>query len=108
MAEREPSKMSSNDALVEALNAREKFLKEQPHLQSFQDEIDRILEKTVGFENRMSVLAFMIEKKLYELKDAFDNLRTATLKAQSISSEAKTEHTGQALDHSEKSEGYFN
>ena len=63
MAEPAPRKMSSQVILEEALKAREQFLKEQPHLQSFQDEIDRILEKTVGFENRMSVLAFMIRDK---------------------------------------------
>ena len=108
MAERTSSKMSSNDALVEALKARDKFLKEQPHLQSFQDEIDRILEKTVGFENRMSVLAFMIETKLYELRDSIALLRPAPLKVEGPFDEAKVEDGDEAMVCSEDLGCYLN
>ena len=106
MAERAQNK-SSNEILEEALKAREQFLKENPHLQPFQDEIDRILEKTVGFENRMAVLAFMIETKLYELRDSMADLHSATLKAQRLFSEDKVENA-EALDYSTKSDGYLN
>ncbi len=64
MAQPAEREMFPKEKLELALKAREQFLKEQPHLQSLQDEIDRILENTVGFENRMSVLLFMIEAKL--------------------------------------------
>ena len=108
MAEREPSRMSSHELLEEALKAREKFLREQPHLQPFQDEIDRILDKTVGFENRMAVLAFMIEKKLYELRDSFVKLNSTTLKIQGVLNKAKGENGNKVPDYSKKSDGYFN
>ena len=108
MAEREPSRMSSHELLEEALKAREKFLREQPHLQPFQDEIDRILDKTVGFENRMAVLAFMIEKKLYELKEAFADLRMATLKAQGLLGKTKIDRADKILDYSTNPDGHLN
>ena len=108
MAEPAPRKMSSQEMLEEALKAREQFLKEQPHLQSFQDEIDRILEKTVGFENRMSVLAFMIEAKLYEMRDSIAKLHAATLKVQGPFNKAKAENAGEVLDYSTNTDGYLN
>ena len=107
MAERERNKTPCNEALEEALKAREKFLKEHPDLQPFQDEIDRIMEKTVGFENRMAVLAFMIENKLYELRDSVAELHSATLKARRALSEDKAENA-KVLDYSTKSDGYVN
>ena len=76
MSEPASRKKSSQEILEEALKARDQFLKEQPQLQPFQDEIDRVLEKTVGFENRMSVLTLMIQIKLYELSDSIAKLRS--------------------------------
>jgi hypothetical protein len=108
MDEPAPRKMSSQEILEEALKAREKLLKEQPRLQSFQDEIDRILEKTVGFENRMSVLAFMIEKKLYELRDSIAKLESATLKVQGSFNKAKVDNADEVLDYSTNSGRYLN
>ncbi len=108
MAEPALRKMSSQEMFEEALKAREQFLKEQPHLQSFQDEIDRMLEKTVGFENRMSVLAFMIETKLYELIDSLANLYTAAPKVQGLFNRAKVENADEVLDYSTNSDGYLN
>ncbi|GEM_PF-1338066 len=108
MAEPAPHKMSSQKTLEEALKAREQFLKEQPHLQSFQDEIDRILEKTVGFENRMVVLAFMIETKLYEFRDSFAKLRSAALKVQGLLNKANVENADEVLDYSTNSDSYLN
>ena len=103
-----PLKMSLQEILEEALKAREQFLKEQPHLQSFQDEIDRILEKTVGFENRMSVLAFMIETKLYELRDSIANLRSTALKVQGLLNKANVENADEVSDCSTNLDGYLN
>ena len=108
MAERALSKKTSQEMLEEALKAREKFLKEQPHLQSFQDEIDRILEKTVGFENRMSVLAFMIQIKLYELRDSIAKLSPAPLKGQWFFNDAKAENADEIPDCSKDSGCYLN
>ncbi|MGO9018446.1 MAG: hypothetical protein ACLQVJ_08865 [Syntrophobacteraceae bacterium] len=108
MAEPAPRKMSSQEMLEEALKARERLLKEHPHLQSYQDEIDRILEKTVGFENRMAVLAFMIEAKLYEMRDSIAKLHSATLKIQGPFNKAKAKNAGKVLDHSTNKDGYLN
>ncbi|MGA3117885.1 MAG: hypothetical protein ABSF90_26060 [Syntrophobacteraceae bacterium] len=99
---------SSQEILEEALKAREQFLKQYPHLQSFQDEIHRIMEKTVGFENRMLVLAFMIETKLYELRDSLANLHSAAPKVQGLFNKAKVENADRVLDYSTNSDGYLN
>ncbi|MGO9312122.1 MAG: hypothetical protein ACLQBD_00815 [Syntrophobacteraceae bacterium] len=109
MAEPAERKMSYNEILEEALKAREQFLKEHPHLQAFQDEIDRIMEKTVGFENRMSVLAFMIEAKLYELRDSISRLRPAPpLKVERLFDKAKVENADESLVCSANSGCYLN
>ncbi len=103
-----PRERSSQDILEEALKAREQFLKEHPHLQSFQEEMDRILEKTVGFENRMSVLAFMIQIKLYALRDSIAKLRPASLKVQGFFNEAEVENADEVPDYSRDSGCYLN
>ena len=108
MAERAPRKLSSQEMLEEALNAREQFLKEHPDLQPFQDEIDRVMEKTVGFENRMAVLAFMIETKLYELKDSIAKLESAPLEVQRFFDEAEVENADEAQVCSADSGCYVN
>jgi uncharacterized protein YllA (UPF0747 family) len=94
--------------LEEALKARDVFLKEHPHLQPFQDEIDRILERTAGFEKRMAVLALLIETKLYELKDAFANLHFVARKVQGIVDKTEAEEEDKRLDCSTDPGGYLN
>jgi len=108
MAEPTERKKSYHEILEAALRAREQFLKEHPHLQDFQNEIDRIMEKTVGFENRMSVLAFMIETKLYELRDSIALLRPAPLKVEGPFDEAKVEDGDEAMVCSEDLGCYLN
>ena len=108
MAEHAPRKTSYQEILKEALEARDQFLKEQPHLQSFQDEIDRILEKTVGFENRMSVLAFMIEAKLHELKDAITELHSDTLEVEGLLDKAIAENADEVQECSADAGCYLN
>ena len=107
MSESESLKISPEEILEQALKAREEFLKQHPHLQSFQDEIDRIMEKAVGFENRMSVLAFLMEKKLYELRDSVASLRSVALNMQSLFDKTETKKTKAALDYSTPS-NYLN
>ncbi len=107
MAEPAQNKISYQEKLEKALKARDQFLKEQPHLQAFQDEIDRILEKTVGFENRMSVLSFMMQKKLYELRDSCASLH-ASLVSKGLLDKSRVEKTDKRLDYSTNSTGYLN
>lgn len=48
------------DEPTPALKAREQVLKEHPDLQTFQDEIDRVLAGAFGHEDRMMSLALLI------------------------------------------------
>jgi len=107
MADSQSRSKFYQDILEEALKAREQFLKEHPHLLPFQKEIDRILEKTVGFENRMSVIAFMMETKLYELKESISILHSYALKVQGFLDKAEVEDV-EVLDYSPNSDGYLN
>ncbi len=75
MDESTKRKIDSREELETALEARDQFLKEHPDLQPFQDEIDQILSKTVGAENRLKALAFMIEKKVCELNGLITDLK---------------------------------
>jgi len=53
---------------------RDRLLKEHPHLQAYQDEIDRMLAGAGSSENRMAVLGLMMEAKLNELQDQLSRL----------------------------------
>lgn len=53
----------------EARQQRDILLGEHPELIEFQREIDRWLDNAGNSENRMAVLAVMIEAKLKELQD---------------------------------------
>lgn len=68
--------------LAEALTERAAFLKKYPEYQSLQDEIDNILDKAGSPENRMNVLAIMMEAKLIELHGQLRDLSRILLRAQ--------------------------
>ena len=53
--------------LKEAIEKRDKFLKDYPHMQKFQDEIDVILEKTPTHMKKDVVITLLISK-LQELQ----------------------------------------
>ncbi|MEN6441051.1 MAG: hypothetical protein ABFD97_20985 [Syntrophobacter sp.] len=65
---RRRSDASSEMTLDDAIEAREQYLRENPHLREFQAEIDATLRNVVGFENRMVVLGLMMEARMYQLK----------------------------------------
>ncbi len=75
---------AGEDMLSAALKARERFLKQHPELQAYQDEIDRTLEKVIGYENRMAVLVFMMEGKLYELRESVAQLQPVATRLAAI------------------------
>ena len=79
-----PLELSSKQILEEALEARAKLLREHPHLQAYQDEIDRILDKIPSFNERMAVLGVMMEAKIYELRDSVVELRSVAQKVESL------------------------
>jgi hypothetical protein len=60
--------------LAESLAERAQFLKKYPQYQPFQDEIDGLMDKAGSFENRMAVLALLMEAKLIEMHDQFRQL----------------------------------
>lgn len=66
-------------ALAEALAERAEFLKQHPKFFKFQEEIDRLLDKAGSSENRMIVLAMLMEGKLVELHQQFQNLNSVLL-----------------------------
>jgi ubiquinone biosynthesis protein UbiJ len=66
---------NSEKALAEALTERAEFLKQHPKLLKFQNEIDRLLDKAGSSENRMIVLAMLMEGNVLELHKQFQNLK---------------------------------
>lgn len=68
--------------LSDALAERARFLKKYPAYQSFQREIDHILDKAGTPENRMAVLALLMEAKLIELHDQLKHLNRVLLTVQ--------------------------
>lgn len=63
-----------NQLLEELLKKRDQYLKENPHLVPFQEEIDRRLDSAGSQENRMAVLGIMLEGKLAELREQLVSL----------------------------------
>ena len=63
-------------ALQRALEERAQFLDTYPQYRNFQKEIDRMLDKAGNTENRMNVIALLIESKLVELYTQLKNLNT--------------------------------
>ncbi len=58
----------------EARKERDRLIEEYPDLREYQKEIDRCLDNAGSAENRMAVLAVMIEAKLKELQDELSHL----------------------------------
>lgn len=66
-------------ALAEALAERAEFLERHPDCLKFQKEIEQLLDKAGSSENRMIVLAMLMEGKLVELHHQFLNLHNILL-----------------------------
>lgn len=60
--------------LQKAIDTRDKYLEANPHLQSYQDEIDRVLDATDP-KQRMDVLSIMMSSKLMEQHAEFMKLK---------------------------------
>ncbi|NNG02013.1 MAG: DUF3135 domain-containing protein [Desulfobacteraceae bacterium] len=65
---------SRNEALSRAVAQRDRFLQQNPDLLCYQEEIDRVLNKAGGPQQRMAVLGFMMEAKLDELRRQLEKL----------------------------------
>lgn len=65
---------SCEKLLKEALAERDRFLAQHPGYMAYQHEIDGVLSKAGTSENRLAVLAMMMECKLGELNQQFHSL----------------------------------
>ena len=65
--------------LEAALEQRARFLDKHPQYIGFQNEIDAMLDKAGSAENRMAVLAVLIEGKLIELHGRLKQLNRILL-----------------------------
>jgi hypothetical protein len=67
--------------LQKAIEARDKYLEERPHLKVFQEEIDDILSKCTE-DDKLSVITLMMSAKLLEFQDALLKLKKELENAQ--------------------------
>jgi hypothetical protein len=68
-------------ALATALTEKMEFLDQHPQHRDFQQEIDRLLDKAGAPENRMTVLAMLMEGKLLDLRTQLQKLNRIVLKS---------------------------
>ena len=61
-------------ALARALAEKTEFLNQHPEYREYQKEIDQLLDKAGSLENRMAVLAMLMEGKLIELHQQLQKL----------------------------------
>jgi hypothetical protein len=67
-------------ALADALTERAEFLNKHPQYRELQLEIDQLLDKAGTPENRMAVLAMLMEGKLIELHRELKKLNQILIK----------------------------
>ncbi len=65
--------------LVDALAERDRFLERFPQYREYQRQIDDMLDRAGSSENRMAVLALLMEAKLIEMHDQFKDLHRLLL-----------------------------
>jgi len=58
----------ADDDLQRAIAERERLLERQPHLRTYQAEIDRILDKSGNRQGRMAVLGTLMQGKLLDMQ----------------------------------------
>jgi len=68
-------------ALARALAEKAEFLNQHPEYREYQKEIDGLLDKAGTMENRMAVLAMLMEGKLIELHQQLQKLNSILTKA---------------------------
>jgi hypothetical protein len=77
--EKHPETWDAENALTDALAERDLFLKNNPKYKAFQKEISMMLDKAGNPENRMAVLAMLMEAKLLELHKELRHLNAILL-----------------------------
>jgi hypothetical protein len=76
------SNLDSASPLDQAIAERDRFLESHPQYRTMQKEIDRLLDKAGTSENRMAVLALLMESKLMELYGELQQLNRILLSIQ--------------------------
>jgi hypothetical protein len=79
--EKRPGTWNPEKALADALAERALFLENYPKYQAFQKEINKMLDKAGNPENRMAVLAVLMEAKLLELHQQLKQLNGILIRA---------------------------
>lgn len=79
--EKSPESWNSEKALADALEERALFLENYPKYKTYQKEINRMLDKAGSPENRMAVLAVLMEAKLLELHKQLKELNAILVRA---------------------------
>jgi hypothetical protein len=75
-----PKSWNPEKMLADALAERALFLDSHPEYKPFQREIDMLLDKAGSSENRMTVLAVLMEAKLIELHEQLKRLNTILIR----------------------------
>lgn len=75
-----PSGWDHEKALADALAERSRFLEQYPKYAELQSEIDQMLDKSGSSDNRMAVLAMLIEGKLIEMSREFNKISAILLR----------------------------
>lgn len=74
-------KWDPEKALAAAVAERDRFLEQHPHHRAYQQEIDRVLDSAGSGQQRMAVLAMLMEGKMVELAGKMRELNEILLKA---------------------------
>lgn len=78
--EKHPRTWNPEKALTDALAERTLFLENHPKYKAFQNDINKLLDKAGSPENRMAVLALLIEAKLLELQKELRRLNAILIR----------------------------
>lgn len=71
------------DRLQQALDERDRFLRQHPQLRAYQAEIDRLLDNSGNSQGRMAVLGTLMQGKLLELQKELCALSDILIKSTS-------------------------
>jgi len=79
--DKRPRSWNPEKMLADALAEKALFLDNHPKYKPFQRKIDTLLDKAGSSENRMTVLAVLMEAKLIELHEQLKRLNTILIRA---------------------------
>ena len=96
--EKHPDIWNPEKLLAEALAERDLFLRDNPKYKPFQNEINKMLDKAGNPQNRMAVLAVLMESKLLELQNELRHLNTILIRVADQERAQRITHRLPSLD----------